>query len=157
MIITSYLRVSPAHHQPGYLVIIVGPARQRQQIIETPTDVAAAAALLDLPVETASADVRAACRAAGVRLLGSETQGISGARIAAAADAYQAGVLARLRALVEAGQVVVGTAEPVHGGMRLVDSDLLAALADEVASTLAWISPADLLAEQQPTRIGVVD
>ena len=53
----------------GYQVIYVTPRAQRQVIVETAADVAAMAILFQLAVLSVDADVRLACRAAGVRLI----------------------------------------------------------------------------------------
>lgn len=68
MLPETYLDVRPAL-TGGYQVILIAARQQRQAIFDTPADVAALAVLLLLALLTDDADVRAAGRAAGVRLL----------------------------------------------------------------------------------------
>jgi hypothetical protein len=64
----QYLAAEPAQ-VGGYRAILVrgGTYPQRQEILETAADVAAAARLIDVPVLTSDASIRAACGARGVR------------------------------------------------------------------------------------------
>lgn len=114
------LLVEPAHHQPGYRAILVGPVPQRQVVIERAADVAAAAALLGVPVRSSAADVRAACRIAGVAL--ADAPVVLEQRAANLVDQ-----------LVSAARAVVDQAEP-GGWSRAVDTDLVEALREALGA-----------------------